>query len=351
MPALVSNNAVGTLASSINDSTLTVVLASGQGALFPAITDAAQYFYITVVDNSNNKEIMKCTGRATDTLTVVRAQDNTSARAFDASCRVELRPVAALHNNYAQKDSANTFTGNQTITGDVAVTGDVEVTGDQVTNGSQTINGAAGTDRKVEFKTADSVRWKFACDSTAESGANAGSNLNLAAYTDAGALLASVMSIVRATGVMTVLAGFKIGANKADAFAAGTKLIFPQAAAPTGWVNDGDVEDAVLRINSGVGGGQGGSWQISGISVDGHTLSMEEIPVHNHSVFSAGTRSGSQVANPGSAFYASSGDVGDFGSKSMTSDTRGAGWAHTHGLTIGSSWRPKYLDAVKCSKV
>ena len=125
MPALVTNNAVGTLASSMNDSTTTLVLAGGQGTLFPAITDASQYFYVTVVDNSNNKEIMKCTGRATDTLTVVRAQDNTAARAFDASCRVELRPVAALHNNYAQKDSPNTFTGNQTIAGLADVSGTI----------------------------------------------------------------------------------------------------------------------------------------------------------------------------------------------------------------------------------
>ena len=81
--ALVTNNAVGTLASSMSDSVLTAVLNSGQGALFPnPVGD--QYFYVTLVDASNNKEIVKVTARSLNTLTIVRAQDNTTARAFDA---------------------------------------------------------------------------------------------------------------------------------------------------------------------------------------------------------------------------------------------------------------------------
>lgn len=118
--ALVTNNAIGALASGINNSATTVVLTAGQGALFPSPT-GGDFFYCTIIDASNNKEIVKCTARATDTLTVVRAQDGTTARSFIATARVELRDTAALHDLYPQLAYANTFTADQTITGSLAV--------------------------------------------------------------------------------------------------------------------------------------------------------------------------------------------------------------------------------------
>ena len=44
-------------------------------------------------------------------------------------------------------------------------------------------------------------------------------------------------------------------------FAAGTKLIFPQTAAPTGWTKDttAAINDAILRFVTGTGGGSGGA--------------------------------------------------------------------------------------------
>jgi hypothetical protein len=89
-----SNNASGTLASSITTSSTTITLTTGQGSLFPSLA-SGEFFFATLVDSSNNLEIVKVTARATDVLTVVRAQDNTSARAFTGGDRFELRPVAA----------------------------------------------------------------------------------------------------------------------------------------------------------------------------------------------------------------------------------------------------------------
>lgn len=89
-----SNNASGTLASSITTSSTTITLTTGQGSLFPALAPG-EFFYATLVDSSNNLEIVKVTGRSTDVLTVVRAQDNTGARSFIGGDRFELRPVAA----------------------------------------------------------------------------------------------------------------------------------------------------------------------------------------------------------------------------------------------------------------
>lgn len=89
-----TNNASGTLASSVTTSSTTITLTTGQGALFPSLA-SGEYFYATLVDSSNNLEIVKVTARATDVLTIVRAQDGTAARAFIGGDRFELRPVAA----------------------------------------------------------------------------------------------------------------------------------------------------------------------------------------------------------------------------------------------------------------
>ena len=95
MGVKVTNNAFGTISSGINNSATTIVLDSGQGARFPAL-GSGDYFYATLIDTSNNLEIVKVTARSTDSMTVTRAQDNTTARAFSIGDRFELRPTAAL---------------------------------------------------------------------------------------------------------------------------------------------------------------------------------------------------------------------------------------------------------------
>ena len=73
---------------------LSVDVQPGDGALFPSLT-GSQYFYSVLIDSSGNREIVKVTARATDTLTIVRAQDNTSARAFAQNDVIELRVNSA----------------------------------------------------------------------------------------------------------------------------------------------------------------------------------------------------------------------------------------------------------------
>ena len=90
----VANNAFGTLASSITNSATSITLSTGQGSRFPTL-GAGDYFYATLIDTSNNLEIVKCTARSTDVLTVTRAQENTTARAYSAGDRIEIRITAA----------------------------------------------------------------------------------------------------------------------------------------------------------------------------------------------------------------------------------------------------------------
>lgn len=89
----VANNAFGTLAAGINSSATSITLTTGQGARFPTL-GAGDYFYATLIDTSNNLEIVKVTARSTDVLTVVRAQESTTARAYSAGDRIEIRLTA-----------------------------------------------------------------------------------------------------------------------------------------------------------------------------------------------------------------------------------------------------------------
>ena len=107
MGVKVTNNAFGTLSAGISSSATTITLDSGQGAKFPTLS-TDDFFFATIIDTSNNLEIVKITARYTDSLTAVRAQDNTSARAFSIGDRIELRPTAALFESLSTPDDATT---------------------------------------------------------------------------------------------------------------------------------------------------------------------------------------------------------------------------------------------------
>ena len=98
MGVKVTNNAFGTLSAGINRSVTTIALDAGQGAKFPTLT-GSEFFFATIIDTSNNLEIVKVTARSSDSMTVIRAHDNTTARSFSVGDRFELRPVAALFDS------------------------------------------------------------------------------------------------------------------------------------------------------------------------------------------------------------------------------------------------------------
>ena len=89
----VANNAFATLAAGITNSATSITVASGQGARFPSL-GVGDYFYATLINTSNQLEIVKCTARSGDVLTVVRAQEATTARAYDVGDRIEIRITA-----------------------------------------------------------------------------------------------------------------------------------------------------------------------------------------------------------------------------------------------------------------
>ena len=110
-----TNNAASTLNAGISSGATTIVLTSGGGSLFPALS-GSQYFYGTLSNATNTVlEIVKVTARTTDTFTIVRAQDGTTGQIFSTSDKVELRVTAADLNNFGQLDTANTWASGQTF--------------------------------------------------------------------------------------------------------------------------------------------------------------------------------------------------------------------------------------------
>jgi hypothetical protein len=91
---LFTNFAHSQLAGSINSSATTLLLETGHGARFPD-PSGGDFFYVTLENASLVREIVKVTGRSTDTLTIVRAQDNTTAVSWSAGDTVALRLNAA----------------------------------------------------------------------------------------------------------------------------------------------------------------------------------------------------------------------------------------------------------------
>lgn len=88
-----ANNAKTTLNGAHNDSTTTITVVDG--SVFPSL-GAGDYFYMTLEDVSLNNEIVKVTARSTNTLTVVRAQNGTTAKSFSTADKAEGRIVAAV---------------------------------------------------------------------------------------------------------------------------------------------------------------------------------------------------------------------------------------------------------------
>lgn len=109
-----TNNAVTTLASGITNVATSLTVAGGAGVLFPVL-GGGDYFYCTLTNAGGTIEIVKVTARATDTFTITRAQDNTTAVAWSTGDKCELRLVAASLNDIPKLDEPNVFTQPQTV--------------------------------------------------------------------------------------------------------------------------------------------------------------------------------------------------------------------------------------------
>ena len=115
-----TDNASTLLASAITNSQTTLTVTATQGALFPS-PGANQIFVGTLEDSSGNIEVVWCTGRTGDTMTIVRAQEGTTAAAFASGTRFEIRCTAGMLQVFLQKNGGDTLAGTTNVSGVIAL--------------------------------------------------------------------------------------------------------------------------------------------------------------------------------------------------------------------------------------
>ncbi len=132
-------------------------------------------------------------------------------------------------------------------------------------------------------------------------------------------------------------------------FSSGTKLLFPQASAPTGWTKDTDQHDKALRIVNTSGGGAAGNTEMTAVFGSGKTAgattltsAQSGMPGHEHTYNKV-------VINVGSGVI---GDSGFAANQPISAPTTGqaagqnAASSHNHSLSLDL----QYVDVIKATK-
>ncbi len=111
-----SNNAITTLAGNITSGSLSLSVLGGSGALFPVLT-TGDWFIATLIKSGSpgTLEIVKVTATATDTFTIVRAQEGSTAQAWSAGDTFAMLVTAGTHANFVQPPQLQTQGGNYAI--------------------------------------------------------------------------------------------------------------------------------------------------------------------------------------------------------------------------------------------
>ena len=148
--------------------------------------------------------------------------------------------------------------------------------------------------------------------------------------------------ITNTTGAVSGVIGTTVG-TPAGGVESGTKMIFNQTAAPTGWTKiTGSGNDTALRVTTGTVG-TGGSVAFetalashtptistptaSSGAVSAHTLAENEIPAHRHGTYGATGGSGgpNNTTSTGAGYvsfvYTQQGTIGQTHTHSMTQPT------------------------------
>jgi hypothetical protein len=145
MGIVFKNNAKTTLGADLNDSATSATVVDG--SVFPSL-GSGEFFFCTFDDGTNN-EIVKVTGRSSNTLTIVRAQDNTSARSFSTGDDAQLRVTAATLEQFMENWVLEDDDGTEVT---VSNAQEVKFIGSGITtNWTDTSNGSDGDPYDLTF--------------------------------------------------------------------------------------------------------------------------------------------------------------------------------------------------------
>lgn len=268
-----ANNASSLLAATINAAATTVQVGAGEGALFPSPT-GSEYFLVALVNAAGDLEIVKCTSRTGDLLTVVRAQEGTSAATWtNGATRVELRVTKGTMEAMLQK-TGDSMSGNLDMGGHNVV--DARLTGDTTVVGGQLVGTAI---RGVE----DDASNEILVPSDGSRATAGGSPI-----------------LTQGDGVMEVM---PVGAiimwyGSLGSLPAGWQLCNGSNGSPDlrGVFPRGAGGALVLGATGGASAASGTTSEAGAhshvVTVGGHTLTTAELPAHNHRLL-GGSVSGS----------------------------------------------------------
>jgi len=105
MPFQFANNASAKLASAITSSDVTLNVVTGQGAQFP--TPSGGSVFRATLKSSTAQEIVEVTARSSDSFTIVRAKEGTTAVGFAAGDTLNLFLTKEVMENFVQLGGAD----------------------------------------------------------------------------------------------------------------------------------------------------------------------------------------------------------------------------------------------------
>jgi hypothetical protein len=303
-----TNNASGTLLSSITATNTALQVQSGEGAEFPAPAAAENtIFHATLIDVTGSHEIVECTSRTGDVLTVRRAQNGTAARSWSAGTRVEHRLTGQQLQAFLQKAGG-------------VMNGDIDMDGKRIRNVGDFTDGL-----HTPVVQANTIRHEV--DTANNWGIHLRENKKPDVNGDPILLKSDLM------GLVFMWSGSESSLNKTV-----WKLCDGSNGTPD--LRDrfilgaGTLYDAGQKVPSGQPTsmsnrtGEDGSHDHQG-RTENHTLTLNQIPAHSHTVPMGGEH------QHGSRGYT---EITDYSNDyPQTTGTAGGGAAHSHNIPMGGA--------------